>query len=651
MIREFRMLGLLSSIAGPLQAQQPVDTASLPDLVITATAVPVRPEALTSAVTVLSGAELRTRGVRFVHDALREVPGLAVVQQGSYGAVTSLFARGGESDYVKVLIDGVPANQPGGSFDFATLSLDNVERIEIVRGPASVLHGSDAVAGVVQIFTRSGSPRLRAWAGGGGGSHGTHALDAALAGGTDRLGWSVGGSRLGTGGTYAFNNDFENTVVSAKVTARRDDRSRLAVAVRAGWNRAEFPTDGVGAPVDSNQSSSGHTVTAGAEGARDLHHRITANVSVTLADSRFEFADRSDSPGDTSGFAFASERDLAVTRLGGRIGVDFRPVSGATLSAGAQLERDHEQQDGTATSNFGAGPFTELQPPFDHARSNKAYYLQGTADLEQGLGATAGIRLDDNEAFGEFVTARAGLAYRLPSATRVRASIGTAFKAPTFSENFAATPFETGNPALEPERTRSWEVGVEQGIVGGRIALMGAWFDQQFRNLIQYVPAAPGAPTYENLGAAHARGLETGARFLVGGGISLTAHYTYLETEVTGGGAGASPSFADGERLLRRPTHAGRAAVTLRRAGFGASAAVTATGDRDDVDFATFERVALPAFTTLDISSEVDVLTRATGTALSLLVRIDNALDEEYQSVAGYPGRRRTIFAGARIER
>src|SRR5437867_12453756 len=142
---------LVSSVLG----QSSVDT--LPPVVVTATRVPAPRDALSTMVTVLRGDDLVARGITTVADALRSVAAATVVQTGSFGGVTSLFLRGGESDYVKVLLDGVPLNQPGGAFDFSSLTTDNVDRVEIVRGPASVLYGSDAVTGVVQIFTRRGA--------------------------------------------------------------------------------------------------------------------------------------------------------------------------------------------------------------------------------------------------------------------------------------------------------------------------------------------------------------------------------------------------------------------------------------------------------------------------------------------------------------
>src|SRR5207245_1876960 len=152
-------LMLVSLAPAALTAQEPRDTVILTPVVVTATRIPTPADAVTAAVTVISGAELRAQGIRTVLDALRDVPAAAVVQTGSFGGVTSLFLRGGQSKYVKVLVDGVPVNDPGGAFDFAHLTTDNVERIEVLRGPASVLYGSDAVTGVVQIFTRRGVGR------------------------------------------------------------------------------------------------------------------------------------------------------------------------------------------------------------------------------------------------------------------------------------------------------------------------------------------------------------------------------------------------------------------------------------------------------------------------------------------------------------
>src|SRR5438876_5333980 len=168
---------VLSSIGPTYVIAQATDTAKLRTVVVSASKVPRPAATLSQAVTVLSGDDLRARGVTRLSDALREVPGASLVQSGSYGAVTSLFLRSGESRYTKVLIDGVPVNAPGGFFDFSHLTTDNIDRIEIVRGPASVLYGADAVTGIVQIFTRQGSDKRRASLGARGGTYHSFDLD------------------------------------------------------------------------------------------------------------------------------------------------------------------------------------------------------------------------------------------------------------------------------------------------------------------------------------------------------------------------------------------------------------------------------------------------------------------------------------------
>ena len=155
---------LVPWVVGAQEAEPSGDVFALDGLIVTASPTPRAREAVASHVTVLEGDELRARGITSVAEALRNVGGMDVVRNGSFGAVTSLFMRGGESDHTLVLVDGVQVNRAGGGFDFSTLTLDNVERIEVVRGPGSALYGSDAMAGVVHVVTRMGrgSPRLRA---------------------------------------------------------------------------------------------------------------------------------------------------------------------------------------------------------------------------------------------------------------------------------------------------------------------------------------------------------------------------------------------------------------------------------------------------------------------------------------------------------
>src|SRR5512142_1676576 len=250
--RLFLTLCGLTQFVGGVWAQQP-DTVTLPPVVVTANRIPTTVNALSSAVTVISGESLRARGIATVADALRLTPGAAVVATGSFGGQTSVFLRGGESDYVKGLIDGGPQNQPGGFYEFANLGTEDVERIEIVRGPVSVLYGSDAVAGVVQVFTRTGLGRPSGRLAFGGGSYGTEWSTGEVSGATGPFAWRSTVSRRTTSGTYPVNSGDRRILLGGSVRFAPDARSAASVSFHYSDAVHHFPTDGTGQISDSNQ--------------------------------------------------------------------------------------------------------------------------------------------------------------------------------------------------------------------------------------------------------------------------------------------------------------------------------------------------------------------------------------------------------------
>jgi vitamin B12 transporter len=275
-------------------------------------------------------------------------------------------------------------------------------------------------------------------------------------------------------------------------------------------------------------------------------------------------------------------------------------------------------------------------------------------DLPSGLALNLNARVDHNSGFGTFLTYRAGVAYRLLPQSRLRASVGRAFKAPTFCEQYCAAPFVVGDSTLEPERSTSWEVAAEQGLLAGRVWLWATYFDQRFRDMILYDGAAvPGEPTYRNGAAATARGVEVGITTSVLRGVETSAFYTYLSTEATDDAGMPSPSFIAGARLIRRPEHA--ANITLRarmwsRATLGAT--LTFVGRRDDVDFAQFpsQRVQLPAYALVDVAGEVQLVRVRLGRpGVSGTIRVENLFNQRYDQVVGFRGRPRGVFGGARV--
>ncbi len=232
--------------------------------------------------------------------------------------------------------------------------------------------------------------------------------------------------------------------------------------------------------------------------------------------------------------------------------------------------------------------------------------------------------------------------------------MGRSFKAPTFFENFA-TGFVTGNPDLEPERTFSWETGLREVLLDGRVVLTGTYFSQTFDDLIQFTFAE--TPNYVNVAEAQASGIEIEGIVQPVPDLVVSGNYTYLDTKVVDAGfdSGAGATFVEGARMLRRPTAAFSAVASFRGWDRGSfSVAMNYVGDRDDRNFAPFpaEPVVLPSYTTVDLATQVDLLpARMSGTQLTWTLRLENVFDEQYAEVFGFPARGRTVTVGGRVSR
>lgn len=629
----------------PLGAQTPRDTVALPEVTVTATRYPVPSDSLAATLTVLHGEELRAEGIRFVGDALRQVPGVQVVQGGGYGATTSLFMRGGESDYVKVLIDGVPVNDPGGAYDFGSLTTDNVDRIEILRGPASVLYGSDAITGVVQIITRRGGPP-EFDASAEAGTYGTVRWEGAARGGGDGIGWSASLSRLSSDGLYTFNNQYHNTVASALLRARAGASTQATLSVRYHDAQYNFPTDFTGAPTDSNQFTTERATTL----SLNLSQGFTPDFRAELLLGRNETTrgyDDSLPPGQGPNAFSLSTASIQRNTVDGRL--VYSGVRRTTLLGGVAFDDEQEQD-----FSLSDGAFGPSSSSFTANRHNWGVYGQATAQPDARIQIIAGSRVDDNQRFGTFWTYRIAALGFVTSSTRLRASAGKGFKEPAFFDTFSTSPFARGNPDLRPERSTSFEAGVEQDLARGYATLSVTGFTQRFRDLIQFsaVPLTTDGPNFFNIAAANSSGIEAGATLRHLGLVEAGAYYTWVHTKVTDAGfdSGADATFVEGQRLIRRPNHT----VTLRasvrpmaRIQFGT--VLTYVGSRDDLLFSNTatSRVTLPSYTTLDLSSRVILVPERRGMpGFAAQVRVENLFDKEYQQVAGYLSRGRTLLVG-----
>jgi vitamin B12 transporter len=601
---------LLLSLAPALSAQQPapapaaskVDT----DVVVTAEAAPEPSETLGAAATVIDASEIARTKATTVLDLLRTVPGLDVVQSGGPGGVTSLFLRGTSSTQTLVLVDGVPLNSPYfGGTDLSAVSTANVERIEVVRGPFSALYGSEAIGGVVRIFTKRAAAA---------GVSGHASLAFGNADGAEGLG-EFGFSEGALSGTFGFrrtlfsgdqpNEFFSGTTLSGSLTAQIGEGASAGVVVRRETGRTGVPTDG--ATPTPQRSTTGDTTTLEVPLSFSLSKNLLLEASVRYVRDTPSYAD------PESSFSWSS---TDARRAGGRAALTGT-WGAQRLAAGVDFERTQVSNE----SNFGVA--------LDGATARTfAVFAEDRIAIDgERLVATAGVRWDDASSYGSALSPRVTAAWRVLPSLKLRAAAGSAFRAPSLGELYY--PY-SGNPDLQPERSTSWELGAEQTLAPGVVAEATAFWND-IRDLIQY-----DAQTFtnQNVGHARTRGVEAAVRTAVGERAFLRAAYTYLDAE----------DLDAHEPLIRRPRH--RASLTAG-SGIGAGGSWSVTGmwvgarpDRSSADFTT--PVEEPSYLRVDAAMTLPPVVWA----LSPWIRVTNLLGREYAEVNGFPAPGRRFLAG-----
>lgn len=618
---------------------------------------PTRTEAPTSqianAVTVFTAEEMRARGAWNVAAVLRAAPGVAVAESGARGAIMSLFVRGGESDYNKVLLDGIPLNEPGGAFNFANLTTENLERVELVRGPESALFGSDAIASVVQLFTQRGSsvgPRPRLSLFGEGGTHASWRPGATISGQLHRFDYTLHFSRLSTKNA-AVNNFFRNTTVSASAGMR------IGASGRLRWiGRGEFGTYGqpdaiAFRPPDPDAFFLRRDGVAGVT----FQNRPARFWEQTVAYSYSRSRQRTRN-------LFASS-DPIVARFGDRTATFFDFTTDFLNDTGRH--RFNYQGNFTAPAHnlltfaFEAereagriGDF--LFPPFVKAHRNNFGWVVQDQWLATGrLFLTAGLRVDRNASFGTAASPRVSLAYvarrggRALGASKLKFNFGIGIKEPQFVESFSPSFFFHGNPDLRPERSRSFEAGIEQKFWADRGRLEFDWFDNRFRDQIGFrvVDFTTFEGTFFNIGKSKAKGAEAILTLVPRADLRATVSYTFLDSQVVRSTSPFDPVFAVGRPLLRRPKHSAAATIFWDRGPWNLNAALCYVGRRADSDFLGLGLVSNSGYTKLDLGGSYRAARRITYFA-----EIENALNRSYMEVLGFPALKLTVRAGARVE-
>lgn len=608
-----------------------------PVIVVTAnrTAQPV--DRVGQSITVIDAEEIQRRQAVTVADLLRTVPGVSIARNGGVGTSTSVFIRGAESDQTVALIDGVKLNDPsspGGGFNFGSLLVGNIERIEVLRGPSSVLWGSQAIGGVVNMITRQPTEDLSVNLRGEYGYRNTGQIVGNVAGKTGPLSASAGAGWYRTDGISAFSearggiekDGYENFGANANVNLALSEA--ISVEARGWYSDGRVNIDGFPAPSftlgDVNEESRTREI-VGYTGlnAALLDGRFRNRLGYAYTDTRRRNI-ALDGP-DTETFAGNGRNE----RLEYQGVLDV--VEGWQAIAG--LERE--------TSRFSSSSYGGA-PSIGRARLDSAYG-QLIATPVAGLTLTGGLRHDDHDRFGSATTfAASGVFTPGQFGTTIRASYAEGFKAPSLYQ----LQSDYGNQLLHPERSKGWDAGITQQLVGGALQASATYFRRNSTDLITFVSCplprtgiCEGRPsgTYDNVAKARSEGVEIGVTMQPVEALLLQANYTFTDS------TNRSPGNANfGRQLIRRPQHSVTTLIDYRWP-FGLETGATLTHVGSSFDTASNSR-KVEGYVLADLRASLPLTD-----GIDIYGRVENLFDEQYETIFRYGTPGRAAYVGVRL--
>jgi outer membrane cobalamin receptor len=670
-------------------------------LVVTASRGAESRASVTQSMTVATAADIEALGSKSLADVLKTIPGLNVESTGREGAQTSVFSRGGESDYNLVLIDGVRVNQSGGAFDFSRIAAGEIERVEVVRGAQSALYGSDAMGAVVQIITKraaaSDAPRVSGSLEAG--SFSSFRGDARITGGArQRVDYVAGVAARQSDGAFADilpeDDRFEQAAFDAAVGATLGSRASIRSGLRYSNSQGRsvgqmaYGVRNTGSSYDTKDFSwhlnLHHTAGTRYSGVGTINYFRADNVSAdTVGDPTFNvFTVLQGTPGAlfpdsprlvrlvtqaeyasllANPSSLASGQFLASTPFG---------VSNFPFTSRTQFRRPAFKYSGDVmwggTQRLSAGYEWERETNAlvpEQALTNNAVFVQQQFNIGDRWFAAVGGRVDNKSMYDTFFSPKlsaGGYPLRVTtgavSSVKVFGNIGKGIKSPTFSERFGGS-FADPSPGLKVERARSMDIGVEATFADQLLRANAVLFHNQYRDQIEFRSTSPsfspdGLPDFTNIAGSNAHGFELEAALQRPvAGVTAAATYAYVDTEVIDTRS-TGVQFQPGQPLLRRPKNSGMIRVNFERSRLALHWDTRVVGERHDSAFLGLRSAA-------GVSTDITVNPRYTVSGfgaeykahemVSVYFRADNIADEEYESALGFPGQPRSAAVGLRF--
>ena len=584
------------------------------DVVVSASAEPATIENTAALVNIVTREEIDQRGEIWLTPLTQGIPGVSFSQLGPMGGSTTFFLDGGNSNYTKVLIDGVPVNQPGGLVDFSNFSLDGIDKIEVVHGATSVLYGSDAMTGVLQIFTHRGNtsqPVLELNADGG--TFNTQHASGQLSGMLGAFDYSAGVAYFDSDG-QGPGNYFRDTNLWGNFGWKFSDTDTLRLTVRNSSSDAGQPGQTALGPsfFVPGQHTGLHDFATGLTWdfqTGNWQHQITG----------FESRDYSLDVGPFGAFPSDFNR------------------------AGLNEQSSYLFHNGGVS----VGYFFEVENGGAPARHNQAGYVEGHYQLVHRLTVIAGVRVDGNGFYGVRAVPRVGAAYALRygsgfwGSTRLRASYGLGIKEPEL------LPADC-SPQLDPERSRTVDVGFDQVLASDRIRFSATAFFNRFQDIVSFasVITNPNCPAFGgsffNTDLARANGINSTIEAKPLHWLNIIGNYTYDDSRVLKTtNPLMDPALAQGNRLFKRPLHSGSLIANAHFRRANVNFAGYYVGRRTDSDFDGLGITSDPSYVRWDVATTVPV-----AKGLSAIAQVQNLFDRQYQDAVGYPSLGRNYRVG-----
>ncbi len=620
---------LLFSVS--LFAQTDTLKVQLDDVLVTATKYPTDVQNISSSYTIIGKQQIQMINAPSVLQLLRDVEGISIAQQGGIGTLNSLFMRGANANHTLVLIDGVEVNDPSSprnAFDLSHLQTENVDRIEIVRGAQSTLYGSDALAGIINIFTQPGSDVNKLQLRTEGGSNSYYKGSGHFTGSYDFLNYSINFSRLSTEGISAANEKYGNTEADGYTNNSFSSLLGVEILQNLKLNLNYRFTD---ASTDLDQGSK---LGDDPNYTYDIEENIfNSSLNWNLFNDKWQqkfsgsvlrrISKSKNEPDKINSGSSTNFTNATRTKFEWLNNLKFIPYNIVTIGFETELEKANTEY--KSESEF--GPFESVFPS-QQMRTNSAF-AQNQLILDGGFSAVAGLRYDDNEKYGGHSTFKFGVSYFYDkTGTKLKANYGTGFKAPTLYYLFDPA---FGNPNLKPEESKGWDAGFEQYFFGSNFSFGATYFTNEFKNLFGFDENF----VTINIDKAETKGVET---FLTYYSDNFYVHLTYTYTDAV------DLSGEEETKLIRRPADKVTLFVSYNPfEKLNLNSRIRYIGEREDDDFSTFPstRVQLSDYTIVDFTVNYKLLSN-----LNLFGRVENLFDTEYEEVLYYGTLGRTFYAG-----